>query len=138
MTTEEKKAYLSRYIALEALIERRLAEIDRLCRMERRLKEPAARQIRALNGEINREGEALVRTREEIVHAIANVWDPACRRVLECRYLDGCSWQETAEQMHYSLMQAQRIHKRALEEVRIGEDEAQEPPAPALPKKRTR
>jgi len=119
MTTEEKKAYLSRYIALEALIGRRLAEIDRLCRMKQRLEEPAARQICALNEEINREVEALVRTRGEIVHAIADVWDPACRRVLECRYLDGCSWQETADQMHYSLMQTQRIHKRALEEVQI-------------------
>ncbi len=138
MTTEEKKTYLSRYIALEALITRRLAEIDRLCRIEQRLEESAAQRIRALNGEINREVEALVRTREEIIHAIANVWNPNCRRVLEYRYLDGCGWQETAERMHYSLMQTQRIHKRALEEVKIsrGQDEAQGQTAPALPEKK--
>ena len=50
----------------------------------------------------------------EVMDAIGRVKDPVCREVLELYYLDGLSWAQVADRMHYSVRNVQILHGKAL------------------------
>lgn len=43
--------------------------------------------------------------------------DPTQQTVLRLVYLDGCSWQQIAQKMHYTLRWTHSLHKSAIEEL---------------------
>lgn len=51
----------------------------------------------------------------EIKATIESVPDPTERRLLWFRYIDGLTWAEIEEQLHYSMQHVHNIHNRTLE-----------------------
>jgi len=64
---------------------------------------------------------ALVDKKREIMSVINAIENDEYKTVLEKRYLCFSSWEQIAVDMHYSMEYAFRIHKKALEKVRIPE-----------------
>jgi DNA-directed RNA polymerase specialized sigma24 family protein len=52
-----------------------------------------------------------------VERAVEAVDDPRGREVLRRRYLLGQTWEEMAEEMHYSAMHLTRLHARALDQL---------------------
>lgn len=66
---------------------------------------------RRLEGQI----DEMCRVKNDAMDAIEGVEDAACREVLELYYLDGLSWTQVADKMHYSVRNVQLLHGKALE-----------------------
>lgn len=64
--------------------------------------------------ELEREIDAAVGLLGEIRAAIGRVENPAYRNVLELRYIDGMTWEQIADRMHYSDRWVKVLHGRAL------------------------
>lgn len=78
-------------------------------------------RIDEIERDIDRKVSELVDLRTEINKAIDALEDFREQLVLRCRYLDGCSWEKTAESMAVSIRTAHRIHGRALKHFSIPE-----------------
>lgn len=61
-----------------------------------------------------------MQVRDDVAKAIANVADPAERRLLEFRYLALLSWKEISHFMKVGLRTVYRLHDRALKNFQIG------------------
>lgn len=59
--------------------------------------------------------EAMLALRNEISASIAAMPDSAERQVLTLRYVNGWRWNRIAQEMHYSVDNVWRLHRRALE-----------------------
>lgn len=70
-----------------------------------------------LQDEINRDIDALVDLKRDIVGLIKRVSNPEYQTLLEARYLEYQSWNDIAALMGYEISWVHRIHGRALEEV---------------------
>ena len=68
-----------------------------------------------LEKQINDEIDHFVDLKKEIHDAIDAVKNPKERLVLRYRYIEFLTWEQTAERMNYSIMQAHRIHSNALQ-----------------------
>ena len=64
---------------------------------------------------------ALVDLKREIMGVINGIENDEFKTVLEKRYLCFLSWEQIAVDLHYSMEYAFKIHKRALEKVKIPE-----------------
>lgn len=64
---------------------------------------------------------ALVDLKREIMGIINGIENDEYKTVLEKRYLCFLSWEQIAVDLHYSMEYAFKIHKRALEKVKIPE-----------------
>ena len=64
---------------------------------------------------------ALVDLKREIMGVINGIENDEYKTVLEKRYLCFLSWEQIAVDLHYSMEYAFKIHKRALEKVKIPE-----------------
>ena len=119
MTKEEKKRYLSGYTQLERSVEERLGELERLQTLQSRLPagEAVQRSAAQLQRQLEEEMDACVRKRARISSLIAGAGEGTARILLEYRYLQGCTWEQIAEKLHYSTMQIHRIHNRAPEKL---------------------
>ncbi len=72
----------------------------------------------ALSEKIEHEQERLALVRAEIISTTAKVQDAALRALLIEHYVNGRTWRETAEKIHYSEDHARgRMHARALRAV---------------------
>ena len=72
----------------------------------------------ALSEKIQREQERLARIKAEIISTTAKVQDAALRALLIEHYVNGRTWRETAEKIHYNEDHVRgRMHVRALREV---------------------
>lgn len=135
MTNQEKKRYLMKYKRLSLEIDR---EIDELAHWEAvatkvtptysdlpkgtstedRL-QTTAEKIIELSAQISRDIARLVNIRETIEDAIRNVQNENHRVLLQYRYIDGLTWEQIADQMHYDRSHVCRLHGKALEEIVI-------------------
>ena len=70
-----------------------------------------------LEKEIDADIDRLYDLRAEIANIIAQVTDPACRVVLEYRYLSNQSWNVIAVKLALHIRSVFRLHERALQEV---------------------
>lgn len=59
--------------------------------------------------------EAMLALQSEISASIAAMPDSAERQVLTLRYVNGWRWNRIAQEMHYSVDNVWRLHRRALE-----------------------
>ena len=74
-----------------------------------------------LEDDINRDIDALVDLKREMVSVIKAVENPEYQTLLELRYLCFKTWEQIAVDMNYSIEYTFRLHKKALEVVRFPE-----------------
>lgn len=128
------KEYLSQYHTLNARIDSKLAQVERLrqlaqsagghgnsdgghCTQPRDKIGELTAKIVDLETEINSEIDELVDLEREIRGVIAQVQKESQRTVLEMKYINGWTLKRIASEMNYSLDGIKKIHKRALESV---------------------
>lgn len=132
---ELKIRYLSRYRRMSKRIDRLLEEQSRW--RERALKitpvlsqtpgggesgSPIERpmdKVDELEKEINREIDELVKIREEIEAVLGQLEDRNLRDLMKYRYIDGLTWEQVAEKMHYSWRHTCRLHGEALAKINM-------------------
>lgn len=83
----------------------------------------AVGKIIDLQNEINRDIDRLVDLKREIVTVIKAIENPEYQTLLEKRYLCFLTWEKIAVDMGYDLRWLYRIHKRALDEIRVPNSE---------------
>ena len=71
-----------------------------------------------LQDEINRDVDALVDIKREIMHVIKAVDNVDCQLLLEMRYLCYRTWEQIAVDMDFSIDNVFKVHRRALQMVR--------------------
>ncbi len=79
--------------------------------------EDAIIKIIDLEEEINRDIDALVDLKKEIMAVIKAVPNVEHQTLLEKRYLCFCSWEQIAVEMSYSIQHTFRMHDAALQEI---------------------
>lgn len=128
------KEYLSQYRMLNARIDAKLAQAERLRHLAQsaggqgnsggvhstqprdRVGELTAKIV-DLESEINSEIDTLVDLEREIRGCIAKITNENQRAVLEMKYINGWTLVQIAVVLNYSLDGIKKIHKRALESV---------------------
>ncbi len=132
------KQYLSQAYRLNELINSNLSELQQLRVLSTtvsssslsgmpvsgtRNTEPAfvrcIQKITDLEKEINEEIDRLVDLKKEIRDVINDIASPNERLLLRLRYIEFMTWEQIAEQMHYSVVQIHRIHAGALQNVKV-------------------
>ena len=71
-----------------------------------------------LEKEIDAEIDRLIRLRERITKEIDSMPSNTYSALLSSRYLEGKTWEDVAEMLHYDERQIFRIHENALKEFR--------------------
>jgi DNA-directed RNA polymerase specialized sigma subunit len=71
--------------------------------------------------EINRDIEALVDLKRNIVRGIKTVENTECQTILELRYLCFKTWEQIAVDMGYNVRHVYRIHDEAVNQIPVGE-----------------
>lgn len=125
------KEYLSKYSALNARIDAKLAQAERLRHLAQstgghsdsngihstqpydKVGEITAKIV-DLEVEINKEIDELVDLEREIRDIISRVSDANQRAVLEMKYISGWTLKRIANELNYSLVHTKRIHNLAL------------------------
>ena len=79
----------------------------------------AVGKIIDLQNEINQDIDRLVDLKREIVAVIKAIENPEYQTLLEKRYLCFLTWEKIAVDMGYDLRWLYRVHKRALDEIRV-------------------
>ena len=74
-----------------------------------------------LENEINDRIDELVDLKTDIVHRINEVDNPEYKLILELRYLCFRTWEEIAVEMEYGMDNVFRLHRKALDSVKIPE-----------------
>ena len=70
-----------------------------------------------LENDINRDIDALVDLKREMVTIIKSVADPECQPLLELRFLCFKTWEQIAVEMNYGIDNIYRLHRKALKMV---------------------
>ena len=70
-----------------------------------------------LENEINRDIDALVDLKREMVSVIKSVANPEYQTILELRYLCFRTWEQIAVDMNYSIQHIYRLRDKALKEI---------------------
>lgn len=135
---EEKVEFLCRYRQADQRIQRKCGEMS-LWRQRALQMTPvyselpggrgtgdriqtAVEHICEIEEEINRDIDELVKLRTQVQGAIRSVKDQTLETLLEYRYIDGLTWEELAERMHYSYQWVCKLHGKALTCVALPED----------------
>ena len=72
-----------------------------------------------LQTEIDRDINRLVDVKRQIVIAIKSVDNKEYQTLLELRFLCGCTWEEVAVKMGYSIQHTYRIRDQALKKIKV-------------------
>ena len=132
---ELKIWYLSRYRRLNERIDRLLEEQSRWREMALKITptlsqtpgggesgSPIERpmdKVLEIDVEINREIGELQIVRQEIHAALNQLEDENLKLLMEYRYIDGLTWEQVAEKMHYSWRHTCRLHGEALAKINM-------------------
>lgn len=138
MTNQEKKRWMMRYRDIDdeiaALLEERAMWMDRATKItagiggvsgggsERGSMESAAVKIAEISEDIDRRIGEATGLRREIRECIGRVKDPRLRRLLRLHYINGLTFEEVADRMHYSWRWVVKLHGQALSELPVKED----------------
>lgn len=130
MTSAEKKAYLSRYRYIDGQLDLMLRERDELRAKVERVtasvtgmprgggdrhgSENLMIQLAELDEAIKERMGQLIHTRADIELRIMCISNPTLETVLRLRYIDGMSWEDVAEAMHYTTRHVINLHGMAL------------------------
>ena len=131
MTSQEKKAYLSRYRQADLELDRLYEELARWrARAEKSTStlsqepaggrdggnqvETAVEKIDAIQGQINAEIDRVMEIKQQVVDAIKTVSDQTLQVLLSLRYVQGETFEQIVVAMNYSWRQIIRLHGKAL------------------------
>ncbi|MBR1711144.1 MAG: hypothetical protein IJ719_20340 [Clostridia bacterium] len=132
------KKYLSQAFGLNQRIESKLGQIEELHDLAtkatvtysdmprnpnrgRSTMEEAICKIIDLEAEINKDMVALVELKKDIISRIKAVECAELQTVLELRYLSYMRWEEIAIELGYGIDNVFRLHRNALDQIRIPE-----------------
>lgn len=132
------KAYLEQAFRLDQRINSKIAQVSALHELAAKatstisdMPRPASPNVHrmedilvkifALEAEINADIDALVDLKREIITVIKAVENTEYQTVLERRYLNFCKWEQIAVEMNYAMDYLFKLHRRALENVRVPE-----------------
>lgn len=76
-------------------------------------------KVLEIDAEINREIDELQTVRQEIRAALDQLEDESLKLLMEYRYIDGLTWEQVAEKMHYSWRHTCRLHGEALAKINM-------------------
>lgn len=134
-TLAEKKAVLTAYRSLNRRIDRLVVEKRQW--EERALSisphyspvpkggghgdgmQTAISRILDIEREIDEEVDRLAALRDRIEGAVRRVAGEPLRELLRYRYIDGLTWEQVAEKMHYSYAHIFRMHEQALRQIML-------------------
>lgn len=133
-----KKNYLMRAYRVDQRIESKMEQIEKLHDLATKATvtysdmprnpnhgksrlEDAVISIMELESEINRDMLELVGIKREITTCVKAVGDPELQLLLEMRYLNYASWDRIAASMDFSVDNAYKLHKKALDKIDIPE-----------------
>ncbi len=132
------KKYLSQAFGLNQRIESKLGQIEELHELATKATvtysdmsknpnrggsrmEDAIIKIIDLESEINRDMIQLVELKKDIIDRIKTVESTELQTVLELRYLSYMRWEEIAIELGYGIDNVFRLHRNALDEIKIPE-----------------
>ena len=131
----EKIKYLSRYIPLSGRINRMLEEQYRWKCLAMKVTQnfsptpgggesgsPIERPMDKadeLERKITQAIDELADIRMEIEAVLGQLEDDTLRKLMEYRYIDGLTWEQVAEKMHYSWRHTCRLHGEALAKINM-------------------
>lgn len=131
----EKIKYLSRYIPLSGRINRMLEEQYRWKCLAMKVTQnfsptpgggesgsPIERpmdKVDELERKITQAIDELADIRMEIEAVLGQLEDDTLRKLMEYRYIDGLTWEQVAEKMHYSWRHTCRLHGEALAKINM-------------------
>ena len=78
-------------------------------------------RIQELKDQITRDMLQLLDLRDELMKQIEKIPDWKMRRLLEMRYIFEQSWEEIADSLNYSESNVFKLHKRALQGIKVPE-----------------
>lgn len=104
MQKEEKKQYLKQYMLQQAKIER----LKEMCRLHPEKTAKYEKQI-----------ESSIKLREEIEMAVNSLQEPLLCELLYQKYILGKTLEELSLILNYSLRHTERLHKTAIEKIKI-------------------
>ena len=132
---EKKIKYLSRYIPLSRRINRMLEEQYRWKCLAMKVTQnfsptpgggesgsPIERpmdKVDELERKITQAIDELADIRMEIEAVLGQLEDDTLRKLMEYRYIDGLTWEQVAEKMHYSWRHTCRLHGEALAKINM-------------------
>ena len=132
------KKYLSQAFGLNQRIESKLGQIEDLHDLATKATvtysdmpkspnkggsrmEDAIIKIMDLEAEINQDMMQLVELKKDIIRRIKAVESPELQTILELRYLSYMRWEEIAIELGYGIDNVFRLHRNALDEIKIPE-----------------
>lgn len=131
----KKIKYLSRYIPLSGRINRMLEEQYRWKCLAMKVTQnfsptpgggesgsPIERpmdKVDELERKITQAIDELADIRMEIEAVLGQLEDDTLRELMEYRYIDGLTWEQVAEKMHYSWRHTCRLHGEALAKINM-------------------
>ena len=135
---QEAKKYLSQAFGLNQRIESKLGQIEDLHDLATKATvtysdmprnpnqghsrlEDAVIQIIELETETNQDTIKLVELKKDIIRRIKAVESTELQTILELRYLSYMRWEEIAIELGYGIDNVFRLHRNALDEIKIPE-----------------
>ena len=132
------KNYLSQAFGINQRIESKLVQIEELHNLATKATvtysdmpknpnrsgsriEDCIIKIMDLEAEINKDMVELVELKKDIIHRIKSVEGVELQTILELRYLSYMRWEEIAIELGYGIDNIFRLHRNALDEIRIPE-----------------
>ena len=133
MNSQEKKAYLMRYLYAKCRFQDLSDEMIRIrsdaeritpmitdmpggARVSDRIAN-AVERLTACADELEQEAENMRQAMQEIYAVIRKVPDDTMRRLLLLRYIDGYTWEQVAVMMNYSYRNICYLHGKALDQI---------------------
>lgn len=132
MTNQEKKAMLQKLktidIRIDNLIGQKRKWMDRACHVTSSLSGmphsggesdrigSILASIEKIEAKIDTETKDYLRLKRKITKAIKAIPDPQLQALLAMRYIDGCTWERIAVELHYDIdgKNVYKLHGKAL------------------------
>lgn len=126
LTVADKKKKLENYRAEKKDLMRFAAAYHALLQLDEtigptdsRFAEDAKQDIAKEKMRLCRAVSSLLKEKRSIEHSIDDLPNANYALLLKYRYIDGCTWEEIAEQMNYSFRSVHYMHQKALEDIAI-------------------
>ena len=125
------KEYLNQARNMDELIKSNKAELERLRELSTCISSPAAggtsrgnapgdrvgniaTRIADLEAQIQQDIDYYITVKSDIHNAIERITNRDERLLLRMRYIDGMTWEQIAEKMHYSVSGIYKLHKKSI------------------------
>lgn len=123
---QSAKAKMQRAARMQDALRAKLAYAQNLRKIAYEIGTPDARagkhalkDLHATERQIDYMAGKMANEVSDIFTAINKLNDPTAQAIIEMRYMLGWTWPQIAHEINYSERQAQRIHNKAIEEIKF-------------------